>query len=251
MRKYFLSAVFCAAAASGCGGTDTTPPPAQQTGTKRVDAATAGSLSGRVSFSGQAPAPAVLRTAADAACSEGGNTVIDESLMVDGTGGLKHAFVYVKDGLADYAFDMPGAPVMLDQKGCKYEPHVFGVRVGQPVEILNSDATLHNVHAIPQRNEEFNQGMPLKGMKLKETFTAPEIGIPFKCDVHGWMTSYGHVVAHPYFAVTDATGAFALPNLPPGTYTIEVWHEKLGTRTQQITIAPSQAASASFTFGQG
>jgi hypothetical protein len=137
---------------------------------------------------------------------------------------------------------------VLDQKGCKYEPHVFGVRVGQTVEILNSDATLHNVHAIPQKNGEFNQGMPLQGMKIRETFTAPEIGVPFKCDVHGWMASYANIVAHPYFAVTDAAGNFSMPNLPPGTYTVEVWHEKLGTRTQQVTIAPKQSAAASFAF---
>ncbi len=248
MRSYLvLSAFILTAAVAACGG-DEAPVPVQQTGTKRVDAATAGSIAGRVTFEGQAPAPAVLRISADPACTANGNTVVDESLVVDGSGGLKNAFVYVKEGLADYAFDTPTAPVVLDQKGCKYEPHVFGVRVGQPVEILNSDATLHNVHAIPQRNGEFNQGMPLQGMKLKETFTAPEIGVPFKCDVHGWMTSYAGVVAHPYFAVTDASGRFSLPNLPPGTFTLEVWHEKLGTRTQQITIAPKQAVDATFTF---
>ena len=122
------------------------------------------------------------------------------------------------------------------------------VQVGQPVQIKNSDATLHNVHAMPQRNDEFNQGMPLKGMKLNQVFTAPEVGVPFKCDVHGWMTSYGNIVAHPYFAVTDAAGNFSLPDLPPGTYTIEAWHEKLGTRTQQITVGPKQPVKADFTF---
>ena len=249
MRSYILSsALILAAAVAGCSGKDDAPAPVQQTGTKRVDASTAGTIAGRVTFQGQAPAPAALKIDADPACTANGNTLTDESLVVDGSGGLKNAFVYVKDGLADYAFDAPAAPVVLDQKGCKYEPHVFGVRVGQPIEILNSDATLHNVHAMPQRNGEFNQGMPLQGMKLKETFTAPEIGVPFKCDVHGWMASYAGIVAHPYFAVTDAAGRFSLPNLPPGTYTLEVWHEKLGTRTQQITIAPKQSADANFSF---
>ena len=249
MRSYLiLPALLLAAAVSACGGNDDAPVPVQQNGNQRVDPATAGSIAGRVTFQGTAPAPATLKIDADPACTANGNTLVDESLVVDGSGGLKNAFVYVKDGLADYAFDTPTEPVVLDQKGCKYEPHVFGVRVGQPVEILNSDATLHNVHAMPQRNGEFNQGMPLQGMKLKETFTAPEVGVPFKCDVHGWMASYAGIVAHPYFAVTDATGAFSLPNLPPGTYTLEVWHEKLGTRTQQITIGPKQSADAVFTF---
>lgn len=250
MQTRLLLAVFLAAAVSGCGGNDSAPAPVQQTGTKRVDAATTGSIAGRVTFDGQAPAPAVIRTSADAACAQG-EPLLDQSLLVDGSGGLANAFVYVKDGLADYIFDVPSAPVVLDQKGCQYVPHVFGVRVGQPVEIRNSDPTLHNVHAIPQTNGEFNQGMPLQGMTLDQTFTAPEIGVPFKCDVHGWMSSYAGIVAHPYFAVTDASGAFTLPDLPPGTYTLEVWHEKLGTRTQQITVQPKQTADAAFTFSQG
>lgn len=250
MTTRFIPAFVLAIAVASCGGAET-PAPIQQTGTKRVDPSAAGSLSGRVAFDGQAPAPAMLSRSADRACDQGGGPLYDESLLVDGGGGLQNAFVYVKTGLDDYAFDVPTEPVVLDQKGCKYEPHVFGARTGQRIEILNSDATLHNVHAMPQRNDEFNQGMPLKGMKLNQVFTAPEIGVPFKCDVHGWMTSYGGIVSHPYFAVTDASGRFSLPNLPPGTYTIEVWHEKLGTRTQQITIAPKQAADITVTFAQG
>jgi plastocyanin len=248
MRSSSIALILVAAAGlSACSGKTETPAPVQ-TGTKRVDPATTGSIGGRVTYQGAAPAPAVLKIDADPACMSNGNTVTDESLVVDGSGGLKNAFVYVKEGLADYAFDAPAGPFVLDQKGCKYEPHVFGVRVGQTIEILNSDATLHNVHAMPQKNGEFNQGMPLQGLKIRETFTAPEIGVPFKCDVHGWMASYAGIVAHPYFAVTDASGSFSLPNLPPGTYTLEVWHEKLGTRTQQITVAPKQAADAAFTF---
>lgn len=219
-----------------------------QTGTKRVDPATAGTIAGRVTFSGQPPAPAALRVDADPACTSNGNTVTDESLLVAGDGGIKNAFVYVKTGLEDYAFDSPSEPVVLDNRGCRYEPHVFGVRVGQPIEIVNSDPTLHNVHAMPQTNGEFNQGLPIQGMKLKETFTAPEIGVPFKCDVHGWMASYANIVSHPHFAVTDASGSFSLPNLPPGTYTLEVWHEKLGTQQQQITVEPTASANAAFTF---
>ena len=251
MRHKLILSVFFAAAAAACGGNDQAPAPVQQTGTKRVDPATAGAVSGRVAFEGQAPAPVVLSTAADRACDQGGGPLYDESLLVDSGGGLRNVFVYVKEGLADYAFDVPSEPVVLDQKGCKYEPHVFGMRAGQRIEIRNSDATLHNVHAMPQKNEEFNQGMPLQGMKVNQVFTAPEVGVPFKCDVHGWMTSYGGIVAHPYFAVTDAAGNFSLPGLPPGTYTIEAWHEKLGTRTQQVTIAPSQPAQVAFSFTQG
>jgi plastocyanin len=246
--RLFLVALL-AAAASACGGNgDTAKTVPQQTGTKRVDASSTGSLSGRVTFQGHAPAPPVLKVAADPACTAAGVTLVDESLLVDGSGGLRNAFVYVKTGLEDYAFDTPTEPVVLDNKGCRYEPHVFGARVGQPVRVVNSDPTLHNVHAIPQRNSEFNQGLPLQGLDMTETFTVPEVGVLFKCDVHPWMTAYAGIVAHPYFAVTDASGRFSLPDLPPGTYTIEVWHEKLGTRTQQIAIAPQQKADVSFSF---
>lgn len=248
MSSRLLLSVLLAAGVAACA-TDALPAPVQ-TGTKRVDPATTGSLAGRVTFEGQPPAPAVLQTSADRACDQGGGRLVDESLLVGGDGGLRNAFVYVKDGLAGYTFDMPADPVVIDQQGCKYEPHVFGVRVGQRVEILNSDRTYHNVHAMPRTNDEFNLGMPLQGMKLEQVFTAPEVGVPLKCDVHGWMTSYAGIVDHPYFAVTGADGRFTLPDLPPGTYTIEAWHETLGTRTQQVTIAPSRKADVAFAFAR-
>jgi plastocyanin len=157
-------------------------------------------------------------------------------------------FVYVKDGLVNYVFDTPTAPVVLDQKGCRYIPHVFGVRVNQPVEIVNSDPTLHNIHATPKANQEFNNGQPIQGMKMTHTFTAQEVMVPFKCDVHGWMNSYVGVMNHPYFAVTNADGSFELASLPPGTYTIEAWHERLGTQTQTVTIAAKETGQVTFTF---
>jgi hypothetical protein len=136
----------------------------------------------------------------------------------------------------------------IDQKACHYVPHVFGVRVGQTVEIVNSDPTLHNIHAMPKGNQEFNNGQPIQGMKMTHTFTAKEVMVPFKCDVHGWMNAYVGVMDNPYFAVTDANGKFEMKNLPPGTYTIEAWHEKLGTTTQSVTIAAKESKDVTFTF---
>ena len=143
---------------------------------------------------------------------------------------------------------MPTAAVVLDQQGCKYTPHVAGVRVGQPINIVNSDDTLHNVHAMPMTNQEFNQGQPLKGLLMTKTFTAPEVMVRFVCNVHGWMRAWIGVMPHPYFAVTDADGAFKIPNLPPGTYTIGLWHETFGAQEQKVTIAEKQDATLSLTY---
>ena len=141
---------------------------------------------------------------------------------------LGNVFVYVKDGLGNYVYDPPAGNATIDQKGCRYTPHVFGVRVGQKIEIINSDPTLHNIHATPKANSEFNTGQPMQGMKTEHTFTAKEVMVPFKCDVHGWMNAYVGVLDHPFFAVTGEDGKFTLKGLPPGTYTVEAWHEKLG-----------------------
>ena len=164
-------------------------------------------------------------------------------------GGLDNVFVYVKDGLgANYVFDTPTETAKIDQKDCRYHPHVFGMRVNQPLEIVNSDPTLHNIHAMPKGNAEFNNGQPIQGMKMSHTFDKPEVMVPFKCDVHGWMNAYVGVMSHPFFAVTDKDGKFELKGLPPGTYTIEAWHEKLGAQTASVTLGAKESKEAKFTF---
>jgi plastocyanin len=163
-------------------------------------------------------------------------------------GGLQNVFVYVKDGLGNRTFAAPATPVVLDQQGCHYVPHVVGIQVGQPMEIVNSDSTLHNVHALPKENGEFNQGQPLKGMKNVHTFTTKEVMVPFKCDVHGWMNAWVGVLDHPFYAVTGNDGSFSIKGLPPGTYTIEAWHEKLGTQTQMVTIGEKETKDVAMTF---
>jgi plastocyanin len=157
-------------------------------------------------------------------------------------------FVYVKDGLGDYYFETPTTAVTLDQKGCHYAPHVFGVRAGQPVEIVNSDPTLHNVNAMAKVNQSFNLGQAIQGMKNQKVFKTPEVMVHIKCDVHNWMNAYAGVLNHPYFAVTANGGSFELKGLPPGTYTIEAWHEKLGTQTQSVTLAANESKPITFAF---
>jgi hypothetical protein len=138
--------------------------------------------------------------------------------------------------------------VTLDQKGCQYRPHVFGVQVGQNIDIVNSDATMHNVHALPNTNQEFNFGQPIQKQKDTKFFTAREVMVRFKCDIHGWMSAYAGVLEHPYFAVTAPSGSFELKNVPAGTYTVEAWHEKLGTQTQSVTLGDRESREITFTF---
>jgi plastocyanin len=216
---------------------------------KRVDAATAGSVTGRITFTGQLPKAEILRMGNDTACvASAGPNPQSEAVLVGADGGLTNVFVYVKDNFDGYTFDTPTEAVTMDQKGCVYVPRVFGVRVGQPITILNSDATVHNVHALPMQNQEFNESQPRQGMRTSKIFTVPEVMVRFKCDFHGWMAAYVGVMAHPFFAVTDASGAFSLTGLPPGTYTIEAWHETFGTRTQQVTITPGGRQTIALTF---
>ena len=236
------------AAACGGGNTEQAAPAPDAPATNPVDPATAGNISGRVTFAGTAPKPAPVRMDSDPNCVQQGATTTDEAVVVGDGGGLQNAFVYVKDGLGDRTFQAPQAPVVLDQKGCKYFPHVFGVQVGQPVTILNSDPTLHNVHAVPKANTEFNFGQANKGMKTTRMFDKPEVMVPFRCDVHGWMAAYGGVLSHPFFAVSTADGSFEIKGLPAGTYTIEVWHERLGTQTTKVTVDGKAGAKANVAF---
>ena len=246
MRHNLLIVLLSSAlAGAACGSA---PAPAAAPG-KKVDPATAGSITGRVTLTGPVPAPETLHITADPVCIQAmGRNPKSDAILVAADGAVQNAFVYIKDTLSDYAFDVPTEAVTLDQRGCRYSPRIFGVRVGQAVEIINSDATLHNVHALPMINAEFNKGQPAQGSRMTQIFTAPEVMVRFKCDVHGWMAAYGGIMSHPFFAVTGADGAFAIKGLPPGDYELAVWHERFGTKSQKVTIGASQTQTVNFTL---
>ena len=215
---------------------------------KRVDASKASKIGGRVTVDGQLPQNPKIKMGGDAACERAHKDGLAAETFAGESGGLGNVFVYVKSGLDKYYFDVPTQPVTLDQAGCMYKPHVFGVRAGQNIEFVNSDSTGHNVHALPNANQEFNFSQPIQRQKDTRFFTAPEVMVRFKCDLHNWMSAYAGVLDHPYFAVTSPGGQFELKDVPAGTYTIEAWHEKLGTQTQSVTIGENDSKDVSFTF---
>ncbi len=211
-----------------------------------IDPNTVGSVSGVIKFAGTAPKPAKIDMSQDAAC-KGSNVV--ETLDVD-NGNLANVFVYVKDGLGNRTFDTPKDAVTINQEGCRYHPHVLGVMAGQPVKIVNSDDTTHNIHPTPKDNREWNESQPPKAAPIEKTFAREEIMLPVKCNQHPWMKMYINVVKSPFFAVTGKDGKYELKGLPPGTYTIAAVQEKMGEQTQQVTIAPKQAQTVDLTFKQ-
>ncbi|MGH9806729.1 MAG: carboxypeptidase regulatory-like domain-containing protein, partial [Terriglobia bacterium] len=207
-------------------------------------------ISGKISLAGTAPTMEKIKMDADNYCKSAHTSPVVSQEVVDNNGALQWVMVYVKSGLpAGTKYPVPSDPVTLDQEGCMYSPHVFGVRAGQKVKIVNSDATLHNIHPLPAINTQFNIGMPLKGMTQEKTFDKAELP-PFhiKCDVHKWMSSYCAVFDHPFFAVTDKDGNYKISGLPPGTYVIESWQEKYGPQDQTVTVTDSDAKTADFSY---
>jgi plastocyanin len=247
-----LAVLTAAMLSAACGGSGATPARPAATSTSAVDPATAGRLSGRVRFEGEAPAAEMVRIDADKTCVtlNGSDQQPADAIVLGDGNALQNVFVYVKSGLEKATFPIPSAPVVVDQQKCRYVPRVVGVRVGQPIEIRNSDPLLHNVRSDSGINQPFNQGQPVQGMVFSHTFTTREVMVPVKCDVHNWMRAYVGALEHPYFAVTGEAGTFALPDLPPGTYTIEAWHERLGTREQQVTIGAKESKDVEFTFAR-
>ena len=239
----------CAAvlALAGCGGGSPAAAPAAAV---PVDPATAGAVHGRVTLDGPVPPATTVRLDGDKTCATfaPGARRPTEQWVVGPDGGLANVFVHVTGGLDGRSFPVPQEPVVIDQQQCWYVPRVVGVRVGQPLQVLNSDPLLHNVRANSTVNEPFNQGQPVQGVRYSHTFSTAEVMVPMKCDVHAWMNAWIGVVNHPYFAVTGPDGAFSLPGLPPGTYAVEAWHEAGGTQSGTVTVTARGTADLALSF---
>lgn len=216
--------------------------------TSTVEAESGGSLTGTVKFTGTAPKPTKIDMSFDPNCAKAHPTpAVTEEVVTGADGGLANVVVYVADGLGSQTFEPPTQPAVLEQKGCVYVPHVIALQANQKLDVVNSDLTTHNIHPNPANNREWNRTQP-HGVPLEESFAREEISIPVKCNVHPWMRGYIAVLKNPYFAVTDKNGHFEVKGLPPGSYTINAWQEKLGAQTQKVTVTAGQNGNLEFVF---
>jgi plastocyanin len=213
-------------------------------------AVAASTVNGTVTFDGKAPTLKPLAMDADPACAKmHSKPVPSEMLLLGGGNTMGNILVWVSKGLpSGKTYPAPKTPVVLDQKGCQYIPHVMGIMVGQAYRILNSDGILHNVHALPKINKSFNRPMPATVKEATATFDKPEAVFQIKCDVHPWMSAYVGAFEHPFFSVTGADGKFSISGLDPGTYEITAWHERLGTQTASVTVAANETKAQNFKF---
>lgn len=241
-------AIILGFAITGCSNkqNDESAPPQP---TAVVDPATAGAITGTVTFEGKPPQYRAIDMSAEAACVQANPKPVYPPVVVLGSHGqLANAVVYIKSGLASYRYDQPADPAVLDQKACMYIPRILAFRTGQPFEIKNTDPVTHNVHPIPRQNESWNRSLAAGSPPFMTKFPHPELAIPVVCNIHPWMRAYLFVFDNPYFEVTPQTGTFELQGVPPGTYTVEVWHERFGTLDQTVTVAPRESAQISFKF---
>jgi len=216
-----------------------------------LDPATLGSVSGTVHFAGKPPERIRIDMSQDPACSmTGGENLAEQYVVHDGK--LANVYIYVKSGpaAAMSASDNSTAPVVLDQVGCRYVPHVIAVMQGGSVEFRNSDDTMHNIHTMPtvSANKEIDVSQGPKGAPQIRQFLQPEVMMPVRCNNHPWMNAFINVSATPFFAVTDANGRFEINGLPAGTYTLAAVHEKMGEQTITVTVKPHETEPASFTY---
>jgi plastocyanin len=222
----------------------------------QIDPTTAGAITGTIKFAKKAPPRIEIDMAQDPACSLSADANYSEQYVVK-DGKLQNVFVYVKDGLGNKIYAAPTTAVQLDQKGCRYRPHVIGAMVGQPVEFTNSDPTMHNIHTTADTpvNPTVDISQPpsggTAGVATRKVFAKPELMIPVRCNNHPWMNAFINVSPNPFYAVSDENGHFEIKGLPPGTYTLVADHEVLGEQTAQVTVGAKQTAAVDFTYGTG
>ena len=210
----------------------------------------ASTITGTVTFDGKPPALKPIAMDADPACAKKHTAPVQNEALELGSGNtMANIMVYVTKGLpAGKTYPAPTTPVVIDQNGCQYKPHVMGIMVGQPYKILNSDGILHNIHTLSTINPTFNKGMTASIKEVTTTFNKPEAIFHIKCDVHPWMSAFLGVFTNPFYSVTSTDGKFTISGLDPGTYEITAWHERLGTQTAMVTVGANDTKTQAFKF---
>ena len=246
MRFAWLLALYVLSSACGDAG----PATSVTSAVSSVDPAATATITGKVLVEGALPADQVVRLDGDAKCvALVGNDRRALGAIVPGDEGtLQNVFVYVKDTLSGAQFPVPTGPVPIEQQKCEYVPRVLGLRVGQALAIRNGDPLMHNIRSEAAINQPFDMSQPVAGVTTERRFATREVMVPLKCNVHAWMRAYIGVLEHPFFAVTGQAGTFSIAALPPGTYTLEAWHETLGTQSVMVTVAAKDARDVIFTF---
>lgn len=242
-----VGTALCAAlalASAGCKKTSNGP----YVSYTQIDYANGATITGTVHFTGPAKPPIEIDMAQDPACSMSGANMTEQYVVK--SGGLANVFVYIKDGLGNKVYPITRAEVAIDQKGCRFVPHVSGAMVGQQVAFSNSDPTMHNVHMTPsvEGNDAFDVSQGPNSGPDRRQFHVAELMIPLRCNNHPWMQAYVNVVSNPFFAVSDAGGHFTIKGLPPGTYTLVADHEQLGLQSVTVTLAAKGNVSEEFTY---
>jgi plastocyanin len=207
-----------------------------------------GTISGHIAVTGKVPGNPIIRMGMDPMCAKlnEGKRPVQEIVVAGADGSLANVFVSVQGSFP--ATPVPAQPVTIDQRGCMYVPRVVGAQVGQTLQVRNSDELLHNVHSTSSRGNAFNFSQPKAGIVQELRLKDPEIMMRVTCDVHRWMTAFVGVVSHPYFATSGVRGTFTIANVPPGTHTIQVWHELFGVVTQTVKVTEGSTSTVEFTY---
>jgi hypothetical protein len=208
-------------------------------------------LSGRVTFDGKPPKPRIIDMSADFICHQSNRKPETDWFLVTDKG-IANVVVYLEDGaaLSEYSFEIPDSSVVLKHKNCRYEPHVLGMRAGQPLVIENSDDTHHNTHPDSKLNDEWNQTQAPGAPPIVKTYKNPEVAVRFRDNQHPWERAYVAVFTHPYFAVSDQNGNYKIEGVPPGRYRLVAWHEEMGKKTLDLVLVPNESRDLGFTFGR-
>lgn len=214
-----------------------------------VAASAGGTIEGKVIYTGKPGRNPLINMGADPNCLSinAGQKVQQEMVSLHDDGSVGNVFVHITDEVPGAA--APSTPVEIDQRGCIYHPRISGAVTGQTLLIRNNDATLHNIHTTSEAGNSFNVGQPKAGMEHTHNLRGTEIMLRLKCDVHPWMVGYLGVKSHPHFAVSGDGGSFRIENVPAGTYNLQAWQERLGTRDQSITVADGETVTVTFEYG--